>query len=126
MRLVRQPDGSALCGQSCVAMLADVSLDEAIEAVGHEHGTRTSELRQALASLGVRTASRCRRISRACPAYPPTALLVARKNDFRRSHWMVMKDGVVYDPEGAWPRYDGWKITSYLEVYDRPTWATKA
>ena len=33
-----------------------------------------------------------------------------------RWHWMVTWDGVIYDPADRWPDYEGWRITSYLEI----------
>jgi hypothetical protein len=116
-RLVRQPKGSSLCGQACVAMAAGVCLGAAIRAVGHRRSTSTREVISALRRLGVGCADRCRRISRARPTYPPRALVVVRRDRRRCFHWVYYKDGVFLDPEGEWPRYDGWRVTSYLEVF---------
>ncbi len=117
--LVRQPEGSSLCGQACVAMAAGVSLDRAIKMVGHSKGggTHTWEIVKALRKLGLRCSDRCRRISRNRPEYPPKAILVVRKNGRGLYHWVYCEDGVVYDPEEKWPRYDGWRVTSFLEVF---------
>lgn len=115
--LVPQPPGSPLCGQAAIATIAGVSLEEAIAAVGHPRATATKDVIQGLRKLGLRCADRTRRISRARPEYPPKALLVARKNGEARWHWLVVLDGVIYDPEQQWPKYSGWKITSFLEIY---------
>ena len=120
MRLVRQPPGSSLCGQACIAMAAGVSLKKALEAVGHGRrgGTTTRQVIVALRKLGLRAADRCRPISRTRPVYPQKALLVMRKNGTRRYHWVFYKNGAFYDPEDLWPRYDGWRVTSYLEIFN--------
>jgi hypothetical protein len=99
-------------------MAAGVSLDAAIRAVGHARPTSTREVITALRKLGVRAADRCRRISRARPEYPRRAIVVVRKNGGKHYHWVYYEKGVFYDPEGEWPRYDGWRVTSYLEVLD--------
>lgn len=127
MKLIRQPEGSSLCGQACIAMIAGVTLDEAIAACKpHPRGggTTTPEVVAALRKFGVRCADkRCRRVSRLLPALPPRALVSIARYDTQegkrvssRYHWMVTWDGVMYDPEDLWPKYSGWRITSYLEV----------
>lgn len=119
VRLVRQPEGTSLCGQACVAMAAGVSLDRAIRVVGHSkpRGTHTWEVVKALRNLGVSCSDRCRRISRNRPEYPSKAILVVRQNGNRLYHWVYYEEGVFYDPEDRWPRYDGWRVTSFLEIF---------
>ena len=124
MTSLRQPEDSSLCGQTCVAMIADVSLAAAIAAVGHRRGTHTKDVIRALRSLDVCCADRLRRISRARPVIPQKAIVaivqyVPRadgKRDQRLAHWMVSWNGVIHDPGGRWPNYDGWTMTSYLEI----------
>lgn len=124
MEPMLQPQGSSLCGQTCVAMAAGVSLESAIEAVGHarRRGTYTSELVGGLRALGVECASRLRLVSRLRPLLPKRAIVsmvVIKQSprEARRGHWMLAWDGVIYDPEGMWPGgYTGWKLTSYLEI----------
>jgi hypothetical protein len=127
MNLVRQPEGSSLCGQACVAMVAGVTLDESVSAVGHKHGTYTREIVKALRALGVPCPDRLRRVSRVRPVLPQRAIVAVvkwatrpdGKRKQRRAHWMVAWDGVIYDPEDSWPALyerNGWTITSYLEL----------
>ncbi len=128
MRLVRQPEGSALCGQCCVAMVAGVSLRRAIAAVGvefTERGTETRQIVAGLRALGVRCSGRLRRVSRARPVLPARCLvaIIQYRPDAdgerqpTRSHWMVSWDGQIYDPGERWPEgFAGWKITTYLEI----------
>lgn len=123
MTLVSAPTGTSLCGQACVAMAAGISLAEAVKAVGHEKaiGTETWEIVAALRKLGLKCADRCRRVSKRVPIYPPRALLVIRTKNKKLYHWMLYWDGVVWDPREQYPNYDGWEVTSYLEIFkDEP------
>lgn len=97
-------------------MAADVSLDRAIEAVGHDHGTETRQIIKALRSLGVPCADRCKRLSKKVPVLPPRAMVVMRTKGKSMFHWMLFWDGVMYDPGNRYPNYDGWVMTSYLEI----------
>lgn len=120
MRYIRQFEEN-MCGQCCVAMVADVVYPAACEAVGarvgiHSAGTHTRDIIRGLRKLGVRCADRARRVSRVKPALPRRAIVSIR--DATRAHWMVTWDGVMYDPGGRWPDgYPGWTITSYLEIF---------
>ena len=58
MKLVTQPPNSKLCGQCCVAMLAGITLDESIQIIGHQKGTRTKDLVKAFQKLNIKTAAR--------------------------------------------------------------------
>lgn len=115
--LVRQPEGTSLCGQCCVAMAAKVSLKDAVEAVGHDkkRGTHTHEIVAALRRLGVGCADKLRRVSRSKPILPKRAIVVIT-NGNTKWHWMLVWDGSVHDPESRWPDYCGWRISSYLEI----------
>jgi hypothetical protein len=126
IQLIRQPEGSSLCGQACVAMVAGVTLERAIAVFEHKHATYTRELVAALRKLNVACGDRCKRVSRIRPILPARAILsitrfVKKPNGkYRRyGHWMVTWDGVIYDPEDNWPdlyRVENWNVTSYLEI----------
>lgn len=121
IRRLVQPDGSEVCGQTCVAMAAGVSLPKAVEIVGHDRGTTTREIVRALRTLGVPCADRLHRLSRIRPTLPKRAIVAIyrpKEDDRReRAHWMLQWDGTMYDPGNAWPdRYQNWRITSYLEI----------
>ena len=119
MRRIRQRAGSSLCGQSCVATAAGVSLDRAIEVIGHENGTETRELIAALNFLGIACDVKLRRLSRKRPVLPKRCIVSMLREDTHppRGHWMLSWDGEISDPDGAWPRVGKWRITSYLEIY---------
>lgn len=132
MKLIRQPEESSLCGQACVAMAAGVTLEEAIEAVGHrrKRGTLTREVVAGLRSFGLKCADRARKVSRIRPVFPKRAVLALRKPkpnpDGKKNyesgnwHWLLVWDGEVYDPSGlTWPDdYKGWRVTSYLGIFE--------
>lgn len=131
MRLVRQPSGSSMCGQACIAMVAGVSLRKACEAVGHCNATDTRNLKGALRIFKVACGEKLVRINRNRPVFPRRCIVAvckfgATRNGKRRakySHWMVSWDGVIYDPEDLWPKYydvNTWVITSYLDLTVSP------
>lgn len=119
---LHQPEGSSLCGQTCVAMAAGVSLDRAIEVFGNRNSTYTRQLVAALRVLGLECADRLRRVSKN-RVTPPRAILCARwlnrKRKPRLWHWVLVWDGRVYDPAGRYPEGYGsdCEFTSYLEIF---------
>ena len=108
MRLLLQPKGSNLCGQTCVAMIAGISLEEAILAVGKRGLTTTKDIAQALRKLGFGCADRVTRYNGRLGS--ELCLCVVESK-----HWVVYKDGLFYDPAFGilfWmPR-----VTSYLNI----------
>jgi hypothetical protein len=120
--LIIAPEGSNCCGQACIAMAAGVSLDRAFEATGKRGGTHTKHVVAALHVLGVKTDARARRMSKTKPVLPQRCLVSICtkkvKGEYKLGHWMLHWDGKMYDPRGTWPEgYDGWTITSYVEIY---------
>lgn len=116
MNRIQQPEGSSLCGQACVAMAAGVSLDRAIEVIGHSHGTYTRDVIAGLRSLGIGCGDRLHRVSRKLPVLPQRCIVAMHSPRRRLEHWMLSWDGEMFDPEGRWPDLPGWTITSYLEI----------
>jgi len=118
MNILRQPEGSSLCGQTCVAMASGVSLDRACEAVGHRNGTTTKEIVKALRELGVPCGEKLKRISRKRPALPKRGIVaICQPGKRYKWHWILVWDGEMIDPAGLWPKYyDKWKMTSFLEI----------
>lgn len=122
MKLVMQPDGSSLCGQSCVAMLAGVSLDESIKAFGTRGGTRTKQLAAALASFGIKACDHLTRIKldTVLPEMCIVKMVWRSKAGKPRGHWMVHYHGDYYCPSNGVLEYwlpEWGKITSFLEVF---------
>lgn len=117
-----QPAGSELCGQTCVAMAAGVSLERSIRQFGHGKATETREVVKALRAFGIGCSERLRRVSKnRIP--PPRAIMAVRWLDRKRQprvwHWVLVWDGKVYDPAGRYPEGYGsdCEFTSYLEIF---------
>jgi hypothetical protein len=113
MQLIRQPAGSSLCGQCCVAMAAGISLEMVRAIFGHARGTGTVEVRRALRILGVQCASRLT-YSSALPQYGIVKL--RRPRGSRHWHWVLMWDGVMYDPENDPEYFADWRAEAYLGI----------
>jgi hypothetical protein len=96
---IQQPEGSSLCGQTCVAMIAGITLEESIEAFGGKRGaTRTTDLVNALRKLGINCGDPpLVRIKG--QLYPDTCIVKLHFNDRKNTHWTVWHKGKFYDPE---------------------------
>jgi len=121
----RQPPGSSLCGQTCVAMIAGVPLEESISRFNSKGGTRTKQVKQVLESFGFNATNRLKRVTKGT-IIPSLAIGKMRWSNSNHSHWVVIYDGKIYDPDpittppirkvrkqefAGSPR-----ITSYLEI----------
>lgn len=110
---ILQPEGSNLCGQTCVAMVANVSIEEAIEAVGKHGLTNTRHLINGLRRLGIDCDKKLLPVRRA--TFPPLCIAKVRFKDSWKFHWIVLHHGVRYDPQGFHLPSDA-RITSYLKI----------
>jgi len=52
---IKQPT-EYLCGQACVAMIANVSVDEVIRIMKHDHATGKKDIEKALEHYGIKQA----------------------------------------------------------------------
>lgn len=116
MKLVRQPPGSKVCGQACVATLAGVSLGKAIMQVGKAGKTKTIDLKRGLDANNIKHGSRR---ERGMPDKSVTALLFWTGE--HGCHWTVWHKGKYYDPvAGVYrktPRHlSDARVTSFLRV----------
>lgn len=106
--MVYQPDESGMCGQAVVAMAAGVSLDAATNAVGvsvmRTVGTHYTDLVRGLRRLGVKVGRYVDYTYRkkALVRVPNFAIL-SIVDGSAWGHWVLVKDGVVYDPGIGWP-----------------------
>jgi hypothetical protein len=97
---VHQPQGSALCGQACLATVAGLTLDEACYLVGHRAQTGPWEIAAALGALGFELWPRLR--GGAAPPPDVTGLLDLRGGS--GGHVVVLDGtGRVLDPAQAEP-----------------------
>lgn len=109
MKLVRQPAGSDLCGQACIATLCNITLDEACMLVRTKGATRTKHLKRALRAMSVDHDERRKR-----GPLPQTALLYFQSKDRSAAHWVVWHKGKYYDPAAGVFR----KLPRHLEDAD--------
>lgn len=100
MKLVTQPKGSYLCGQSSVAMVLGITLDESIKLFGHKKATRFKEYKKILNDFNVRTDSYKTVDNRRKYKLPNKALVRIEKVGRRMGHVVVHVDGKFYDPMG--------------------------
>lgn len=111
---MKQPLGSKLCGHYCVAKLAGITPERAIELVGHRKGTRTKELVRVFRSLGFVCANRLyplrsRRVEDLGPSL--LKLTIERRAGW---HWIAWTGTELYDPAPDLPVVG--RVTSYLEI----------
>ena len=128
MKHMFQPLGSSLCGQTCVAMIAGVSIEESIAAFGGTRGgTRTRQLVDALHKLGIRCGEPpLIRIDGDC-FISDTCIVKLHFEWTKRTHWVVWHEGRYYDPSeyghmlllkpNNYEYAEGVRSTSYLPIY---------
>lgn len=109
-----QPRGSNLCGQTCVAMLAETTLEKAILLVGKKGLTRPKDLIQALQKTGFLARGPVLRLASTTVALPENAILNYHWKGRSNGHWIVRWQGENFDPEGGTAR--GGRVTSYIEI----------
>jgi hypothetical protein len=96
-----QPSGSNLCGQTYVAVIAGVSLEESIAAFGGKRGaTRTKEVAAALRKLGIDFGDPLL-VRMKGQEMPITCIAKLRFDDNRNNtHCTLWHKGQFYDPPG--------------------------
>jgi len=104
-----QPDETGMCGQTCVAMAAGVSLAEASAACGvsvlRVAGTDADDLTRGLRALGLKVGKYVNYLNRKTRLkhLPKFAILSITDTASRWGHWVLLKDGYVFDPAFGWP-----------------------
>lgn len=134
---LEQPRGSATCGQTCLAMVAGIPLDQAVTVLGiprtgQRAGTTPQQLRRAFALLGWNMGDRAR--YRSGMDLPSVALLGMMHKRRRYGHWVAFEGpspayptGLIHDPNLGVPvprdlfeKYKvvaaGWRLTSVYAV----------
>lgn len=115
IRYIKQPTGY-LCGQSCVAMLANVSVDEVIILMNNDKGTSKKEIADALTYYGIEHAKTMTKADNTT-TLPDICILKLLLPGY--GHWALYYKGIYYDPEFGVLEccYYKAKIQYYLEIY---------
>lgn len=124
MRYLRQPSNRGVCGQTCVAMIADVSLDAAIKASGETGGTHATHVIKALNALCVKCDQKLTRIKK--DTRKPDLCMVILHLEDNEKHWTIFvrvedKLEAYIDPvAGVLRGYrEGIRETSYLQIHGK-------
>jgi len=120
---IEQPSKSKICGQIAVAVIASISVEEAIKVVDKKGCTTTKDLAVALRKLGYTCGNRCKPFKK----LPFPKLGIAQLKSPTRKygwHWIVIDNGRIIDgingtEDGKVYWNDGSKITSILEIYEK-------
>ncbi len=111
---LKQPRGSKLCGQSCVAMLTGLDRLHVRKRLGNK-GTKTRDIVATLTALGYSVPDRL--IPRRGRPIPRNALCKIPNRRRGSWHWVCKVDGRWHDPLRDKPGgVDVSRITSYLPV----------
>ena len=99
MELIQQPEGSNLCGQCVVAMLAGVPLDYVIEMMG-EGRNYPADIRKALKELGMTIAKRGipSEDYHGLDGTPGAALVMSKVGGRKFTHWIAWDGEHWLDP----------------------------
>ena len=115
VNLVTQPwDG--LCGQSCIAMIAGTTLDEASDIMKcREWQANMSKMIATLEYLGIRHADRIVYTLGKETELPKCCIIMEKMG--RYSHYLVGFEGKYYDPNlGILKEFDLSQVIGYLEI----------
>lgn len=84
-----QPPNSSICGHCCLAVILGIPLQDAINLIGHERGTKTRELTRHFPHGRMKRGIAFR-----------YALCICRPRGRRRGnwHWVLHIDGKIYCP----------------------------
>lgn len=103
IELILQPPGSSLCGQACVAMITGMELDFCIELLfdGLKGKTRTRDLIDALNLAGIDCHFKRLKYLASRDPWPTRAIIKEIYGPIRKrkSHWVLLWDGHIYDPD---------------------------
>ena len=92
---IQQPT-EYLCGQACVAMIANVSVEDVIRVMNNDQATGKKDIERALDHYGIRQAKTMTKADNDTPLPPVCILKVLLP---RYSHWVLFYHGKYYDPE---------------------------
>ena len=102
MKLVEQPEGSRQCGQACVAMLANTTLEDVVGMVGPRL-TKWDEIYSALFQYGIPAQPNLEPVFHQ-DDLPETSVVIIPTGSSLFRHCVVVHECVVYDPAvGCYP-----------------------
>lgn len=112
---IKQPT-EYLCGQACVAMLADVTVEDVVSVMQNDKGTGKKDIEKALNYYGIGQAKTMTKADN-FSVLPKVCILKVLLPKY--SHWILYYDGKYYDPEFGLMEelYHKARIQSYLEIY---------
>lgn len=112
---IKQPT-EYLCGQACVAMIADVPVDDVIRVMNNDKGTGKKDIERALIHYGIAQAKIMTKADNKS-ILPPVCILKVLLPKY--SHWVLYYHGKYYDPEFGLSDelYSKARIQSYLELF---------
>ncbi|MBD5130002.1 MAG: hypothetical protein HDT43_08770 [Ruminococcaceae bacterium] len=119
MKLILQPT-PLTCGQACIAMIAERSVEEVIKDMKTDKPVSIGQLMEILDFYGIGHADRNKRISKKNPVPYPFSILTVHTNG-GYTHWSLLFEDRYYDPEFGLieGEYTHGKITSFLEIYGK-------
>lgn len=114
IKYIKQPN-EYLCGQTCVAMIAGVSVEDVVKVMQNEKGTGKKDIEKALEHYGIPQAKTMTKADHSTPL-PPVCILKVLLPKY--SHWVLYYHGKYYDPEFGLmdALYGKARIQSYLEL----------
>lgn len=115
IKIITQPwDG--LCGQTCIAMLADITLAEANNIMHcREWQANMGKIILTLDYLGINHANQIIYTQGKECELPKCAIIMEKMGRF--SHYLICYDGVFYDPtDGILDEFDLANMKGYLEI----------
>ena len=117
MELIMQPTPET-CGQACIAMIAEKTVEEVIKDMKTNGPTSIGQLIETLDFYGIKHAERNTRISKKNPVPHEFSILTVHTNN-GYTHWTLLCNGKYYDPEFGLieGEYTYGKITSFLGIY---------
>lgn len=115
IKYLKQPT-EYLCGQACVAMLANVTVEEVISVMQNDKGTGKKDIEKALNHYGIPQAKTMTKVDNSS-VLPRVCILKVLLPGY--SHWILYYDGKYYDSEFGLMEelYPKARIQSYLEIY---------
>lgn len=117
--LKKQPPNSNLCGQTCIAMICNISIFDSIRAIGKSTTTTGVDLSRGLRSFGVKASPKMIKMAKIplitdfYKKLPSRCIAKVRARNIKKSHWILIWDGKYYDPDA----FFGWEyISGYIKI----------